>query len=166
MRKEIIWAKDPPAPELNKDEARALYCRAFDVINRTLFNGDLPPIDIRKGERNDGASGVFHVIIETQDDKPEEAPQIIEIYIEMDTDAAEVYGISTDTINILFHEMIHYYCFLHGISDTDNGGDYHNMQFKQAVEAHGGKCRYLDAKSGYTDTELPQSTAIAIFDQI
>ena len=37
----------------------------------------------------------------------------------------------------LLHEMVHLYCYVHGIKDTSRGGTYHNKQFKQAAEEHG-----------------------------
>ena len=37
----------------------------------------------------------------------------------------------------LLHEMIHLYCYVHGIKDTSRGGTYHNKRFQREAEAHG-----------------------------
>ena len=42
-----------------------------------------------------------------------------------------------DVCATLLHEMIHLYCYVHGIKDTSRGGTYHNKRFKQAAEEHG-----------------------------
>jgi len=46
------------------------------------------------------------------------------------------------TINIVYHEMIHYFCDLNGIHDTDNrnGYTYHRKEFKDAVKENGEIC--------------------------
>ena len=165
MRRTIVWDASPEGQELTPDKLRSLYRRTFDIINSTLFNGELPPIKIEKGERTE-ALGFFHAIIETDDDDPEKEPQIIATRIELDTTETAVYGINEDNINVLFHEMAHYYCLLHGIKDTDSGSDYHNLEFKKVIEAHGGKCEYIDPQYGYSYTKLPGDIVNAIFDQI
>lgn len=165
MKRAIVWDASPEGQELTPDELRGLYRRTFDIINSTLFNGELPQIEIDKGARND-VLGFFHATIETDDDNPEKPPQILKAKILMDTSETAVYGINEDNINTLFHEMAHYYCLLHGIRDTDNGNDYHNLNFKKAIEAHGGKCEYTGPQYGYSYTELPKDIVNAIFDQI
>ena len=37
----------------------------------------------------------------------------------------------------LLHEMVHLYCYVHGIKDTSRGGTYHNKRFKETAETHG-----------------------------
>lgn len=165
MKRAIVWDTSTEAQELTPDELRGLYRRTFDIINSTLFNGELPPIKIEKGEMDD-ALGVFHSTIETDDDNPEKEPQILTAEIELDTNEAAVYGINEDNINVLFHEMTHYYCLLHGIKDMDGRNNYHNLNFKKAIEAHGGKCEYDGPQNGYSYTELPKEIVNAIFDQI
>lgn len=60
------------------------------------------------------------------------------------------------TINIIHHEMVHFYCELNNIKDTSrkNGYTYHNKAFKRAVERNGGVCRYTDNVIGYNSSEL------------
>lgn len=41
------------------------------------------------------------------------------------------------TIATLIHEMVHQYCFMHGIQDTSRGGTYHNKRFKKEAEDRG-----------------------------
>lgn len=165
MRQKIVFGGSSEAKELTRDELRNLYRRTFDIINSTLFNGELPQIEIDKGARND-VLGFFHATIETDDDNPEKPPQILKAKILMDTSETAVYGINEDNINTLFHEMAHYYCLLHGIRDTDNGNDYHNTNFKKVIETHGGTCRYTGPQYGYNETELPREIMWAIFDQL
>lgn len=169
MRKRIVWDTSPDAQPLTPDEMRELYRRTFEIINSTLFNGELPPIEINKGEQYDrgkDARAAFHIVIETDDDNPKKEPRIIKTYIEADLQEREVYGINEDNINQLFHEMTHYYCLLHGTKDTDGGNDYHNLEFKRVIEEHGGKCEYNSPQYGYSETELPKEIVNAIFDQI
>jgi len=165
MKMDIVWATGPEPQELTPDELPVLYRRTFDIINSTLFNGELPPIKTEKGQRSD-ALGAFYATIRTYNDNPEKEPQIINPKIELDTSEAAVYGINEDNINVLFHEMTHYYCLLHGIEDTDSGSNYHNLNFKKAIEAHGGKCEYDGPQNGYSYTELPEDIVNAIWDQI
>ena len=82
------------------------------------------------------------------------------------------WGISTDDISDLFHELIHYYCYLHDIKDYKiieiNGKKeyYHTMQFKKTAEAHGATCNYSDEENGYNDANLPDKILWEIFDEL
>lgn len=51
------------------------------------------------------------------------------------------------------HEMIHVYCFLHGITDHDRT-DYHNKSFLEVAEKHGMYCREYHTDIGYSDVWL------------
>ena len=52
----------------------------------------------------------------------------------------------------LLHEMVHYYCHVHGIKDTSRGNTYHNKRFKGIAESHGLKVSHHE-KYGWTITE-------------
>lgn len=57
-----------------------------------------------------------------------------------------------ETICDVYHEMIHYYCWLRGIRDhvfLKNGTCYHTLAFKAAVEANRGFCVFSETDSGY-----------------
>jgi hypothetical protein len=168
MKHELIYQKKDDTPEpkpLEPSETRAQYQRAFELINQKLFNNELPNIQI-----------------DFIEDMPEELPETIsdcsaffctqqrynpEPIIILDLEGTPEMGISTDTIDDLFHEMVHYYCFLHGIKDTDGeDNNYHNLAFKKVIEEHGGKCGYSDDKIGYSDTELNIKILWEIFDEI
>jgi len=52
----------------------------------------------------------------------------------------------------LQHELIHFYCQLHSITDTSQGGRYHNKNFKREAEARGLMISYAKY-IGYSITE-------------
>ena len=52
----------------------------------------------------------------------------------------------------LLHEMVHYYCHVHGIKDTSRGNTYHNKRFKEIAESHGLTVSHHE-KYGWTITE-------------
>lgn len=165
-----IMPEDYPEPEpMTREEIINQYQRVFTVINRKLFNSELPPIKI------DYAAAAV--------DEPEEAgclacfcadtDHITPPVILLQFDAPPEWGVSIDDINELFHELIHYYCYLHDIEDCNqkevNGTVnyyYHNSHFKQEAENHGATCSYLDKKNGYSDTNLPDKILWEIFDEL
>lgn len=51
----------------------------------------------------------------------------------------------------LLHEMVHEYCFVHGIKDTSRAGTYHNKRFKQEAEQRGLRIDY-DSRIGFSIT--------------
>lgn len=163
MKYTIVWGSgSAQEPErITPSETRELYQKAFNIINRKLFNSELPYIKIdfieKPTESECKALAMFCF-----DSKREEPPEII-----LDIHGTPEIGISTDTIGDLFHEMAHYYCYLHEIKDIDGDGDnYHNLAFKKVIEEHGGKCSYMDDSNGYSDTELSKMTLSEIFDEI
>ena len=161
-----IGPEDYPEPEpMTREEIINQYQRTFAVINRKLFNNELPPIEI------DYAAAAI--------DDPEEAGYLACFYaitppvILLQFDAPPECGVSIDDINDLFHELIHYYCYLHDIEDCNreevNGTVnyyYHNSHFKQEAENHGATCSYLDKKNGYSDANLPDKILWEIFDEL
>ena len=59
-----------------------------------------------------------------------------------------------DVIDTLFHEMTHYYCYLHNIKDAI--GEAHTEDFAKAIIEHGGCIEWID--DGYCGTYLPDET--------
>lgn len=152
-----------PEPEpMTRDEILEQYQRAFTVINHRLFNDELPAImiDYPEGDPEEwpdcGACFQWHV--------DREEPPVILLQFE---DGPE-WGINTDDINLLCHELIHYFCYLHEIKDMDRGKapQYHNLNFKKAAEDHGATCSYSDDEHGYNMTEWPQEVLEKLFDEI
>lgn len=145
-----------PAPEPMTDEAiKNQYQQLFTAINNRLFNGELPPIKITFPEiGNENCYACFSFDTETKEK---------EIILQYQTDSK--IGISTDDIEDLFHEMTHYYCHINHINDTEkrNGTYYHNLNFKKAIEDHGGTCDYSDDKEGYCIDHLPSDLLWELF---
>lgn len=61
--------------------------------------------------------------------------------------------ISDRLINLLFHELVHAYCYRNGINDCEEG-HYHNLAFKKETETHGGRCGYADDYRGWSNANL------------
>ena len=163
MKYHIVWGSgSAQEPErITPSETRELYQKAFNIINRKLFNNELPYIEI----------DFFEDPAEVK-----EYPDALALFgflktgepvIVLDLQGTPETGISTDTIGDLFHEMAHYYCYLHEIEGTD-GDDYkyHNLAFKKVIEEHGGKCSYMDDVNGYNVTELNNNMLWEIYDEI
>lgn len=162
MRKTIEKTKNKEPEHITPNETRKLYQRAFEIINRRLFNSELPYILIDFAVDEDEESNETRAYFAYYDEEDNHSPEII-----LDLHGLPEIGISTDTINDLFHEMAHYYCFLHGIQDTDGEDlEYHNLSFKKVIEDHGGQCKYLDDIIGYSDTSLSEQTLNEIFYEI
>lgn len=165
MKHGIVWESGPAqeTKQIPPKETRKLYQRAFNIINKKLFNDELPNIEIDFAENpieeiQKAFGDTEALFFPSYNGKP---------LIILDLKGAPEIGISTDTIEDLFHEMAHYYCFLHGIKDTDGKDyEYHNLAFKKVIEDHGGKCGYSDNKIGYSDTELNEKILWKIFDEI
>lgn len=162
MAKQRIDPITSAEPEpISADETRALYQKAFSIINRKLFNNELPYIEIdfledpAEVEEYPNTLALFGILKSGE-------PVIV-----LDLQGAPEWGVNIDTISDLFHEMIHYYCYLHGIKDT-NGEDrlFHNLEFKKVAEAHGGKCSYMDDVHGYNVTELDNNMLWKIYGEI
>ena len=164
---EKLFPKDYPEPEpMTREEIINQYQRAFVVINRKLFNNELPPIQIDYPANNHREKGECLACFSFDTDRI--TPPVIFLQFETPPE----WGISIDDINDLFHELIHYYCYLHNIKDyefIETGGkkeNYHTMQFKRAAEAHGATCNYLDEESGYNDANLPNKILWEILDEL
>ena len=89
----------------------------FEVLNRVYFDGELPPIviTIMSSPRTNGHYTVNEVW------RSEE-----EYLHEINISAEHLNRPIENIMATLCHEMVHYYCALHGIQDTSQGGRYHN----------------------------------------
>lgn len=163
-----IGPEDYPKPEpMTREEIINQYQRTFAVINRKLFNNELPPIEIDYPADDHRKKGKCLACFSFDTDRI--TPPVIFLQFE----APPEWGVSIDDINDLFHELIHYYCYLHNIRDCDwkeiNGTidiSYHNLQFKKVAEAHAATCNYSNEESGYNDTNLPDKILWEIFDEL
>ena len=150
-----------PEPEpMTRDEILEQYQRAFTVINHRLFNDELPPIMIDYPEGDLKEKDCFACF---RCDTDREEPPVIFLQFEYGAE----WGINTDDIGCLCHELIHYFCYLHEIEDVDyKAPQYHNLNFKKAAEDHGAKCSYRDEENGYCIAEWPEEELERIFDEI
>jgi len=100
----------------------------FEVLNRVYFDGELPPIviTIMSSPRTNGHYTVNEVW------RSEE-----EYLHEINISAEHLNRPIENIMATLCHEMVHYYCALHGIQDTSQGGRYHNKNFKREAETRG-----------------------------
>lgn len=162
MNRERIFKQTSPEPEpMKRDEILEQYQRTFTVINHRLFNDELPAIMIDYPEGNPEKWPDCQACFYFYADRKE--PPVIFLQFEYGAE----WGINTDDIDDLCHELVHYFCYLHDIKDTDGPQyDYHNLNFKKAAEDHGAKCSYSDEKGGYCITEWPKETLEKIFDEI
>ena len=150
----------PEPARLSRREIRRLYQSAFRLINKYCFAGELPKIDIHPPKRRTGRNMILRAYFAC-DSERKEKPYIV---LQLDPDSDPGFGISEEDIDDLFHELIHYHCYLKQIEDTT--GEFHNLEFKKAVETHGGTCEYSDDEIGYSDTHLNADTLHRIFNEI
>ena len=150
---------------MSSEELKTLYRRMFNEINNVSFAGKLEPIQIEHAtpdmaEHDSSTRACF-----CYDTDSKEEP-IIYLGFKSMRDDGVIFGVSVGDIQDLYHEMIHYYCYLHDISDVNPAGHYHNKHFKEEAEKHGGICSYTDAQVGYSDAVLPEKTAWTILNAI
>ena len=152
------------APErLSGREIRRLYQSAFRLINKYCFAGELPKIDIHPPKRRTGRNMNLRALFVCESERKEK-PYIV---LQLAPDSDPRGGISEEDVDDLFHELIHYHCYLKQIEDTTPPGfQFHNLEFKKAVETHGGICEYFDDEIGYSDTHLNADTLHRIFNEI
>lgn len=127
---------------------------SFEVINKTYFNGQLPPvvISIMSSPRTNGHFTIGKVW--RADD---------ERYNEINISAEHLERPIENIIATLVHEMVHYYCQINNIADTSQGGRYHNKNFKREAEERGliiAYAKYI----GYSVTE-PSTELIEVLKQ-
>ena len=72
--------------------------------------------------------------------------------IMIDKDFHQAHGTDDAVINTIFHEMVHMWCDIKGIQDTD--GENHLEAFADACEEHGGRCEWENSRYGYNLAEL------------
>jgi DNA-directed RNA polymerase subunit RPC12/RpoP len=100
----------------------------FKVLNEVYYDNELPDpiITIMSSPRTNGHFTVGRVWKEGDEQKHE-----INISAEhLDRPIEHIMA-------TLQHECIHYYCNLNDISDTSQGGRYHNKNFKREAEQRG-----------------------------
>ena len=102
--------------------------RAFKVLNVVYFDGELPEpvITIMSSPRTNGHFTVGRVWSEAEEQKHE-----------INISAEHLDRPIENIMATLQHECVHYYCSLHNIKDTSQGGRYHNKNFKLEAEARG-----------------------------
>ena len=116
---------------------------AYDVLNQAYFNGELPNlvITLQSSPRSNGHFTIGKVW------RAEEI-HLNEINISVEHLDRPIENICAT----LCHEMVHFYCQLHGIQDVSQNGRYHNKYFKQEAEKRGliiSYAKYI----GYSVTE-------------
>jgi len=118
----------------------------FEVLNQVYFDSALPPvvITIMSSPKTYGHFTIGKVW------KAEEKH-----YHEINISAEHLDRPIENVMATLQHELIHFYCQLHSITDTSQGGRYHNKNFKREAEARGLTIRYAKY-IGYSLTEPSQ----------
>jgi hypothetical protein len=101
---------------------------AFDVFNKEYFHNELPPVVITLQDSKK-SYGHYTVYAEWR----VENKRLHEINVSVSFISRK----TEEVLSTLVHEMVHYYCALHGIKDTSQGGRYHNKNFKREAEARG-----------------------------
>lgn len=162
MRIRLTKATAPEPARLSDIEVIGLYQSAFWLINKYCFAGELPEIDIQPAQDQTGENMNVRAYF-SFDPERKEKPYIV---LQLDPYSDPGDGISEEDIGDLFHELIHYHCYLKQIEDTTPGFQFHNLEFKKAVETHGGICGYSDDEIGYSDTHLNADTLHKIFNEI
>ena len=116
---------------------------AYDVLNQIYFNGGLPNlvITLQSSPKSNGHFTVGKVW------RAEET-HFNEINISVEHLDRPIENICAT----LCHEMVHFYCQLHGIQDVSQNGRYHNKYFKQEAEKRGLLISYAKY-IGYSVTE-------------
>ena len=102
--------------------------KAFNILNKVYYNNELPPIVItlQSSPRTNGHFTLGKVW------RAEES-HFNEINISVEHLDRPIENIMAT----LQHEMVHYYCDLHEISDVSHNGRYHNKYFKAEAEKRG-----------------------------
>lgn len=98
---------------------------AFDILNKVYFDSSLPKavITIQSSPRSYGHITVHKVWKDSNDS-----------YHEINISAEHLARPIEMVLATLTHEMVHLYAMVNGISDTSNGGRYHNKNFKRLAE--------------------------------
>lgn len=145
--------------KLSNIEIRELYQSAFRLINKYCFAGELPEIDIQPAQDQTGECAAYFDFDTERKEKPYIVLQLDPYYSDPGN------GITENDIDDLFHELIHYHCYLKQIEDH-RPRQFHTLEFKKAVETHGGICEYSDDENGYNDAHLNADTLHRIYNEI
>jgi hypothetical protein len=132
----LVWEKFTPTPpnyktkySMNKyEQLVALYNRAFDHFNTTLFDNALPKVIITiqtRGRKK--CYGWFWKDRWNEAGKPAH---------EINMSAENINRTKEDQCETLIHEMVHLHNAIRDISDC-NSLQYHNKHFKSAAEQAG-----------------------------
>ena len=127
---------------------------AFNILNKVYYNNELPPIVItlQSSPRTNGHFTLGKVW-------RAEENHLNEINISVEHLDRPIENI----IATLQHEMVHYYCQLHGIADVSKNGRYHNKHFKAEAEKRGLIISY-EQYIGYSRTE-PSEAFIQVLNE-
>ena len=159
-REELMqYYKDNPTSliePMTDSEIKNMYQEIFCVVNELIFNNELPPIEIGYPSQD---------IREELEHEDKDTAAVFSFYrnkckaphIILGFQTCPEYGFTDDDIENLFHELIHYYCYLHNIQDALKGTQYHTEQFRDTVKKFDGRCEYQDEIYGYIETELPDT---------
>lgn len=134
-----MWSFQQSIAELHK---------IFHFLNKEVFSNELPEPAITiqsRGKRNalGWCSQVPIWLNQEETDKRHE--------INICAENANMKVI--DILEIMLHEMVHYYADLHEIKTTSRNGTFHNKKFKEIAEKYG-LIVVKTQKYGYSDTKL------------
>ena len=101
----------------------------FDLLNARFFDNELerPTITIQSTPH---ALGHFSTRKDTWISS-------VGLSHELNIAAGTLSAPIEDTLCVMLHELVHYYCHIHGIKDVSRQSMYHNRRYKEAAESHG-----------------------------
>lgn len=100
--------------------------KAFSLLNKRFFNGELPEPAITIQTSGKRLSMGWCSVNETWFDQEGKIKKY-ELNI-----SAEYLNIEfLETMDTMLHEMVHLYCAINGIKDTSRNNTYHNKKFKE-----------------------------------
>lgn len=127
------------------------FYKAFNLLNEKYYEGSLPePYIVLLQTAKKNAYGWFTPNKVWRDETGEIEKHEIAMSAEFNNrDMIEIIG-------TLHHEMIHLYCHINEIKDTNLTGRYHNKKFKEQSEARGFVYNYdkPDRRIGWSHNEL------------
>ena len=160
MRKTVL-----PQYRIKKSAFLKFLKLTYDAINQEAFNGKLPKISIQIYKLDDKTdyqtAASFCVRKETQTFRIENKRHSYGVeYLSIIFDSRLMYftdsdKFTDDTIDYLFHEMIHECCYLNGIDDCNTETQYHNSYFMETAESYGLLCWAYDENYGFNRTIIP-----------
>ena len=127
-------------------ELSLAFVKAFNVLNKEYFGGELPKVVITfEAGFKKGAFGWINTAKQWKQGSAER------YRINLSSDYLDRPII--DIVSTLLHEMCHLYAIINEIQDTSRSGIYHNKKFKQIAEAHCLDVREAD-KIGWSVTSV------------